>query len=99
MPGEVGAQRGAVAAAPRRTTTHQQRDRGAEPGRAAVPIAEPAMPEPEAVDQGDVEHDVGQVAGDRDHQRRAGVLQAAQHAGGGQHQQQRHGTPSSAIRR
>ena len=42
-----------------------------------------------AVDQDDVERRVGGEAADGDHQRGAGVLQAAQHAGGGQHDQHR----------
>ena len=44
-----------------------------------------------AVDEDDVEHDVGEVARDRHHERRPGVLEPAQHAGGGEHQQHRHG--------
>ena len=59
-----------------------------------VPSAEPAMPSPSsrhAVDEHQVEHDVGEVAGDGHHERRTRVLQPAEHPGGGQHQQQRHG--------
>ena len=43
----------------------------------------------DAVDEHEVQHDVDQVARDRHHQRRAGVLQPAQDPGGRQHQQQR----------
>ncbi|GAA2930711.1 hypothetical protein GCM10020221_28160 [Streptomyces thioluteus] len=49
---------------------------------ATVPQAEPAMPPARAVDEGEVEHAVGGEAADGDVQRRAGVLQAAQYAGG-----------------
>jgi hypothetical protein len=45
--------------------------------------------EVEPVDQGEVEEHVQDVAADRDVERGAGVLQAAQDAGGGEHDQQR----------
>ena len=53
------------------------------------PRAEPAMPKSSAVDQDQVEHDVRQRADGGHDQRGAGVLQAAQHAGGGEHDQHR----------
>ena len=43
------------------------------------------------IDQQQVEHDVERVAGDHDDERGAGVLQAAQHAGRREHEQQRDG--------
>ena len=77
-----------------RTTTHTRA--AAEPTWASsVPMrgtgdAEPANP-PDAVDEQQVEHDVREVARHRDHERGAGVLQPAQHAGRGEHQQHRDG--------
>jgi hypothetical protein len=49
----------------------------------------PGDAEVEAVDEDDVEDDVGHVAADGDLQGGPGVLQSAEHTGGGQHQQQR----------
>ena len=46
-----------------------------------VPHADPAMPQPQAVDEPDVEDDVEAEPADRGDERGAGVLQAAQHAG------------------
>ena len=51
----------------------------------------------DAVDQDEVEHDVGGVAEHRDDERCAGVLEPAQDAGGGQHQQQRHGAEQGDV--
>ena len=57
----------------------------------AVPHADPAMPRLRAVHQGDVEGDVGREADQRDDERGAGVLQAAQDAGRGEvEQHERH---------
>ena len=88
IPGRSG-RSGADSRRAARTTTHTSAT--AEPTWASrVPSADPAMPRPDAVDQRDVEHDVGEVADDGDHQRGAGVLQAAEHAGRREHQQQGH---------
>ena len=52
----------------------------------------------DAEDEHEVEHDVGRVAGDGDHERGAGVLEAAQDPGRGQHDEQRHDTEEGRRR-
>jgi hypothetical protein len=90
-PGGVRAQRGALAA---RTADHDHHERNGA-GHLGEDRAEGRPGEPEtleragAVHEQDVEGDVEQVAADGDVERGAGVLQAAQDAGRGQHQQQR----------
>ena len=53
-----------------------------------VPHAEPASPRSSAVDEHDLEQQVHHVRGDRDHERRARVLHAAQVPGTGEREEQ-----------
>ena len=81
-------------------TARGAHDDGQQGGRAGDlgqhrPDGRPGDPEPvegaDAVDQQQVERDVEAVAGDRDDERGAGVLQPAQDPGRGEHDQQRDG--------
>ena len=63
-----------------------------------VPQADPAMPSPAPYTSRRLSTDVRDEPGDGDAQRGAGVLEAAQHTGGGEHDEHR-GDPGDAIRR
>ena len=54
-----------------------------------VPHAEPSMPEVEAVHEEQLDQEVGDVGGDRDHEGRARVLHPAEVAGAREREQQR----------
>ncbi len=93
MPGRSGASEAPSRRAARTTTA--SRAAALATCASTEPQADPAMPiagdRPGAVHEEQVEGDVEQVADDGDHQRGAGVLQAAEHAGRGEHDQERGG--------